>query len=128
MRKQITAKEGAPPQGVYSPAIIGSGTAVYISGQSPINQDGQLVGETFAEQARLVFDNITILLEAAGSSWANVLRTGVFLADLADFQEMNEIYRAYLTEPYPARTTVQVGLQPGMLIEVDCVALLAEEA
>ncbi len=128
MRKQVIAEKGAPPQGVYSPAIIGSGTAVYISGQGPIDQDGQLVSNAFAEQARKVFDNITVLLEAAGASWASVLRTGVFLADLADFQEMNEIYREYLTEPFPARTTVQAGLLHGMLIEVDCVALVDEEA
>ncbi len=127
MRKQITSPESAPPQGIYSPAIVAKGTAVYLSGQGPVNKDGEFLLGTFAEQAKLTFDNITILLEAAGTSWANVVRCGVFLADLADFQEMNQIYQKYLTEPYPARTTVQVGLPPGMLIEVDCIALLVDK-
>jgi 2-iminobutanoate/2-iminopropanoate deaminase len=52
---------------------------------------------------------------------------GVFLADLNDFAEMNGIYKGFLKEPYPARTTVQAGLPPGMLIEVDCIALVPEE-
>ena len=124
MRKQITAPGGPPPKGIYSPAIVADGPAVYLSGQGPVDPDGNLQLGSFAEQARLTFDNITLLLEAAGSTWANVVRSGVFLADLADFQEMNQIYKEYLTEPYPARTTVQVGLPPGMLIEVDCIALL----
>ena len=127
MRKQITSIKGAAPQGVYSPAIIAEGAVVYVSGQGPVNQQGQVVLGSFAEQARMVFDNVTVLLEAAGTSWANVVRTGVFLADLADFQEMNQIYKQYLTKPYPARTTVQAGLLVGMLIEVDCIAMLPEQ-
>ena len=127
MRKQITSDKGAAPQGVYSPAIVAEGATVYISGQGPVNQQGEVILGSFAEQARMVFDNITVLLEAAGTSWANVVRSGVFLADLADFQEMNQIYKQYLTEPYPARTTVQAGLLAGMLIEVDCIALLPQE-
>ena len=126
MRKQITSTKGAAPQGVYSPAIVARGTAVYVSGQGPVNEHGEVVPGSFAEQAKLVFDNITVLLEAAGTSWANVVRTGVFLVELADFQEMNQIYKQYLTEPYPARTTVQAGLIAGMQIEVDCIALLPE--
>jgi 2-iminobutanoate/2-iminopropanoate deaminase len=75
----------------------------------------------------LTFDNVTALLEAAGTSWANVVKVGVFLADLDNFGKMNEVYRTYLTEPYPARTTVQAGLPGGMEIEVDCIALVPQE-
>ena len=82
---------------------------------------------SFEEPAKLTFNNVTTLLKAAGTSWKYVVRTGVFLADLRHFGEMNEIYKQYLTEPYPARTTVQVGLPPQMLIEVDCIALVPKK-
>ncbi|UCF16925.1 MAG: RidA family protein [Phycisphaerales bacterium] len=129
MRKQVIAEKGAQPQGIYSPAIVASGTIAYISGQGPVDpQSGQLQLGSFAEQAKLTFDNVTTLLEAAGTSWEHVVKVGVFLADLKDFGEMNDIYRTYLTEPYPARTTVQAGLPTGMLIEVDCMAIVAQES
>ncbi len=129
MRKQITSDQGAPPLGIYSPAILASGPTLYISGQGPVDPaSGELRLGSFAEQARLAFDNVTTLLEAAGTDWANAVRVGIFLADLGDFGEMNELYKTYLSEPYPARTTVQAGLPPGMLIEVDCVALVPDNA
>ena len=129
MRKQVVAEKGAPPQGIYSPAIAASGTVAYISGQGPVDpQSGQLQLGSFAQQAKLTFDNVTTLLEAAGTSWEHVVKVGVFLADLKDFGEMNDIYKVYLTEPYPARTTVQAGLSTGMLIEVDCMAIIGEES
>jgi 2-iminobutanoate/2-iminopropanoate deaminase len=127
MRKQITAKTGAPPKGIYSPAIMAKGTMVFVSGQGPVNPDGEFQFGTFEEQAKLTFDNVTKLLQAAGTSWANVVRTGVFLADLGNFGKMNGIYQQYLTEPYPARTTVQAVLPPQMAIEVDCIAIIPEE-
>ena len=126
MRKKITAETGPPPKGVYSPAIVAKGPMVFVSGQGPLDENGEFQFGTFAEQARLTFDNVSKLLEASGTSWEHVVRTGVFLAHLENFQEMNEIYEEYLTEPYPARTTVKAGLPPRMLIEVDCVALVPE--
>ena len=123
MRKQITSKKGAPPKGAYSPAIMADGPMVYVSGQGPVDPEtGEMRLGSFREQAELAFQNISALLEAAGTSWAEVVRVGVFLADLGNFAEMNEIYQSYLTEPYPARTTVQAGLPAKMLIEVDCIA------
>lgn len=128
MRKQVIAEKGAPPKGIYSPAIVASGTIAYISGQGPVDPEtGELQLGSFAQQAKLTFDNVTTLLEAAGTSWKNVVKVGVFLADLKDFGEMNDIYKAYLTEPYPARTTVQAGLPTDMLIEVDCMAIIPQE-
>ena len=127
MRKQIIAKKGAPPQGIYSPAIAASGPMVYISGQLPIDPEtGQFQPGSFEEQAKLAFDNVTMLLEAAGTSWEHAVKVGIFLADLKNFPQMNEIYKAYLTEPYPARTTVQTVLPTQMAIEVDCIALIPE--
>jgi 2-iminobutanoate/2-iminopropanoate deaminase len=127
MRKQIIAEKGAKPQGPYSPAIVASGPTVYVSGQGPIDPDtGTLRSGSFREQAELTFQNITTLLEAAGTSWAHVVKVGVFLADLRNFGEMNEIYKTYLTEPYPTRTTVQAVLPPNMAIEVDCIAVIPQ--
>ena len=127
MRKEIRSDKGAPPKGAYSPAILAEGRMVFVSGQGPVDPEtGEFRLGSFAEQAELVFDNITALLEAAGTSWANVVRVGVFLADLGNFPEMNSIYQGYLTAPYPARTTVRAGLPPGMLIEVDCIAIVPD--
>ena len=96
---------------------------VYVSGQGPIDPEtGEFFLGNFRQQAELVFKNISTLLLASGSSWEHVVKVSVFLADLKNFAEMNEIYRQFLIEPYPARTTVQAGLPPQMLIEVDCIA------
>lgn len=128
MRKEIRSQKGAPPKGPYSQAIVAEGPLVFASGQGPVDPEtGEMQLGSFREQAELVFNNITTILEAAGTSWAHVIRVGVFLADLGDFAEMNEIYQSYLTPPYPARTTVRVGLPPEMLIEVDCVAVVPQD-
>jgi len=128
MRKKITSEKAAPPKGIYSPAIMASGPMLYVSGQGPVDPaSGEFRFDTFDEQAKLTFDNVTTLLEAAGTSWANVVKVGVFLADLENFAKMNDIYKTYLTEPYPARTTVEAGLPPGMEIEVDCIAVVPQE-
>jgi 2-iminobutanoate/2-iminopropanoate deaminase len=128
MRKQVTSEKGAPPRGIYSPAIVARGTMAFISGQGPVDPaTGELCLGSFAEQADLAFKNVGALLEAAGTSWAQAVKVGVFLTDLGDFAEMNALYKEFLTEPYPARTTVQAVLPPGMLLEVDCVAVVPEE-
>jgi 2-iminobutanoate/2-iminopropanoate deaminase len=128
MRRQVTSPKAAPPRGIYSPAIVASGTMAFISGQGPVDPaTGELRLGSFAEQAGLAFGNVGVLLEASGSSWAQAVKVGVFLADLGDFAEMNTIYKELLTQPYPARTTVQAVLPPGMLIEVDCIAMVPGE-
>ncbi|MGC9348495.1 MAG: Rid family detoxifying hydrolase [Anaerolineae bacterium] len=128
MRKEIFTEKGAAPTGPYSQAILAEGRMVFVSGQGPVDPEtGEFRFGSFREQAELTFQNVTTLLEAAGTSWEHVVRVGVFLADLENFAEMNEIYKSYLTEPYPARTTVRAGLSPQMLIEVDCIAVVPEE-
>jgi len=125
MRKQVTSTKGPPPRGVYSPAIVAGGRLAFISGQGPVDPaTGELRLGSFAEQAVLAFQNVGVLLEAAGTSWAQAVKVGVFLANLGDFGEMNSLYKEFLTEPYPARTTVQAVLPAGMLIEVDCIAVV----
>ena len=128
MREQIFTAKGAEPKGPYSQAIVADGPTVYVSGQGPVDPEtGEFQFGSFREQAELTFQNISILLEAAGTSWAHVVKVGVFLADLGNFSEMNEIYQSYVQDPYPARTTVQAGLPAQMAIEVDCIATIPQD-
>ena len=126
MRKEVYTEKGAPPAGIYSQGIVADGPIAYIAGQGPLDPaTGRMVEGGFQEQATRVFDNLTILLEAAGTSWEHVTKVGVFLADLNDFAEMNEVYEQYVTKPYPARTTVGCQL-PNIMLEVDCIAVVPE--
>ncbi len=106
--------------------MLADGRYVFVSGQAPIDpKSGELLLGSLKEQAELVFSNVGALLKAAGTSWDQVVMTRVFLDDRKYFAEMNGIYREYFSEPYPARTTIAVGLPlEGMLIEVDCIALV----
>jgi 2-iminobutanoate/2-iminopropanoate deaminase len=124
MRKEVLTKKAPPPSGVYSQAIRASGEFVFVSGQGPEDPaTHKLKLGSFREQAEQTFKNVGALLEAAGTSWAHAVKVGVFLKDLKRFQEMNQIYKKFLTAPFPARTTVEAGLL-GIDIEVDCVALI----
>jgi 2-iminobutanoate/2-iminopropanoate deaminase len=113
---------GTQPAGAYSPGIIAEGRFVYVSGQGPI-RDGVIVGTSAGEQTQIVLENLAAVLAEAGATPADVVRCGVFLADIADFAEMNEVYSRFFPRPLPARTTVGAALS-GMLVEIDCVAVL----
>lgn len=127
MRTQIVVEKGAPSKGPYSHAIKANGPMVFVSGQGPVDPvSGEFNFGTFKEQAELTFRNITTILEAAGTNWANVVRVGIYLADRSNFADMNEIYKQFALPPYPARTTIQVNLRPQVAIEVDCVAVVPE--
>jgi 2-iminobutanoate/2-iminopropanoate deaminase len=126
MRKEISTEKGAKPRGPYSQAIVATGPHVYVAGQGPTDPEtGELVLGSFREQAERTFQNIGILLEAAGSSWQNVVKVNVYLADFNNFAEMNEVYKQFIPAPYPARTTVQAGIG-AIAIEVDCIAVIPE--
>ncbi|HQE91570.1 MAG TPA: Rid family detoxifying hydrolase [Anaerolineae bacterium] len=128
MHKPIFTAKGAKPIGPYSPAMVADGPLVFVSGQGSTDpQTGTFDKNDVRAQARQVFENIAVLLEAAGTSWANVVKVGVFLADLKNFAAMNEVYSTYVTPPYPARTTVQAQLPGGIDIEVDCIAVVPQE-
>jgi 2-iminobutanoate/2-iminopropanoate deaminase len=101
--------------------VIVSDDLVYTSGQTPYDEHRKLVSDEFEAQARQTFDNLGRCLGTAGCGFEDVLKVTTFLADLADFDTYNRIYREYFSEPYPARTTVQAGLL-GFRIEVEAVA------
>lgn len=126
MHKDIYTAKGAAPAGPYSQAIVAEGRFVFLSGQGPLDPEtGELCLGSFREQAERTFRNIGILLEAAGTSWEHVVKVGAFLADMADFPVFNEVYKQFLKEPYPARTTVQAGLGK-IAVEIDCIAVIPE--
>jgi len=128
MRKPVFSKEGAKPVGPYSPGVVASGKTLYVSGQGPIDpKTGTFDKDDIKAQVTQVCENISAVLEAAGTSWANVVRVGVFLSDMGNFSAMNEVYGTYVVDPYPARTTVQAQLPGGIDVEIDCIALLPED-
>ena len=128
MAKQAISAAGAPkPIGPYS-AALKAGQLLFISGQVPFDPaTGQLVdgaGVDIGAQTSRVLQNIGALLAAAGLTHTDVVRTTVFLADMNDFQAMNEAYARFFTEPYPARSTVQAARLPrDARIEIDAIAL-----
>lgn len=124
MRKPIASPKGATPRGPYTPAILAQGPMIFVSAQGPFDPvTGAIAGDDVRTQARQVFDNITVQLEEAGASWADVVKVQVFLADFADFAAMNEVYAEYVVEPYPARTTVHSKIGAS-LVAADVIAVL----
>jgi 2-iminobutanoate/2-iminopropanoate deaminase len=123
--RQAVATAAAPAAiGPYSQAIAGSGF-VFLSGQIAIEPaTGALVPGGVAAETHQVLKNLGAVLAAAGSSFARVLKTTVYLTDLADFAAMNAIYAEYFPEPAPARATVEVAALPrGARVEIELVAL-----
>jgi 2-iminobutanoate/2-iminopropanoate deaminase len=119
----ITSDRIAPPVGPFSPAIR-AGDTVYLSGQ--VAQDpatGKLIDGDVTRQTEQILKNIDAVLEASGLTLRDVVRVGVFLTDMHDFQAMNAVYAGRFEPPYPARTTVAVAALPlGALVEMDVVA------
>ena len=111
--------------GPYSQGVIANGV-LYSAGQIALDPaTGQMVEAEIVAQTERVMDNLESILEAAGASWVDVVKTTVYLHDLADFPTVNEIYGKRIGEARPARSTVQVaGLPRGALVEIDLIALL----
>jgi len=122
--KQVISTPKAPAAiGPYSQAIR-VGKLIYTSGQIPINPaTGQFVEGGIKEQTRQSLTNVKAILEEAGTSMANVVKTTVFMADMNDFADMNAVYAEFFTEPFPARSAVAVKTLPkGALVEIEVVA------
>lgn len=125
MSKVAISSDAAPAAlGPYS-AGVKAGGMVFLSGQLGLDpKTGQLADGVVA-QAEQSLENIEALLAAAGSALDNVVKTTVFLADIADFAAVNEVYASKFPEPYPARSAVQVGALPaGALVEIEVIAML----
>ncbi len=126
MNKEIVTTENAPGAiGPYSQALKAGGM-VFCSGQIPIDpQTGEFVSDVVGAQTEQVLRNLSEVLQAAGTSLDNVVKTTVFLADMDDFAEMNEVYGRFFSENKPARATVQAARLPrDAKVEIDCIAIV----
>ena len=123
MDKQVfAAPDGAQAVGPYSPAV-GAGDFVFVSGQLALDRDGKIHGYTPMEQAQKALENLQATLAAAGLTLEHVVKTTIFLRDMDEFGAVNEIYGRFFSEPYPARSTVQVARLPkDMHVEIEAVA------
>ncbi len=120
----VEARNAPAAIGPYSHAVVANGF-VYASGQIPLIPETGLLAEGIEAQTHQVLKNLTAVLEAAGSSCEGVVKTTIFLTDMAHFGVVNDVYGAYFSTMKPARSTVQVGALPkGALIEIEAVALV----
>lgn len=124
MKQPIATAQAPAAIGPYSQAIEANGT-VYVSGQLPIDPaTGEFAESGIKELTRQSLTNMRHILEEAGLSMANVVKTSVFLADMADFAEMNEVYSQFFEAPFPARSAVAVKTLPkNARVEIECIAV-----
>ena len=124
MKKIVSTSDAPAAIGPYSQGVR-VGSTVYYSGQIPLDpKTGQLVSGGIDAQTRRVLENITGLLKAEGLSFDNIVKTTIFLADIGDFQAVNEIYGSYFKQVPPARSTIQAGALPkGARIEIEVIAV-----
>lgn len=123
MPRSVIASDNAPKAiGPYSQAVQ-VGNTIYTSGQIPLDPaTGELITGDIDAQARRVFDNLRAVIEAAGASFADVARVGIYLTDLSNFAAVNAVMAEYFQQPYPARSTIGVASLPrGAQVEVDLV-------
>jgi len=119
----VLTPAGAPPTGSYSAALVGN-DLVFVSGQGPIDPQGEIVAGTIESETELTLRNIEALLVAAGSGLDRVLKCTCYLADIADFDRFDAVYRRVFGAHLPTRTTVGAGLG-GIKVEIDAIACVA---
>lgn len=124
MKHTVTAERGVKPAGPYSHATVANGF-VFVSGQGPVDPETDSAPDAFADQVRQTFENLRIVLEAAGTGLNEVVKVNAYLTDLTRFADFNEVYREFFPSDPPARTTVATGLL-GILVEVDCIAVISQ--
>ena len=124
MKQEIRADKAPQPIGPYSQAILAKGQFLFISGQIPLRPDGSLVDGEIREQTKQAIENIKSILQAAGLSLNDVVKTTVLMKNLADFSLMNETYNEYFSESRPARATFESPRLPkDALIEIEAIAV-----
>jgi 2-iminobutanoate/2-iminopropanoate deaminase len=127
MRKTVSTAAAPKAIGPYSQAVIHNGLA-FLSGQIPLDPATNQIGEgDITAQTHRVLQNLKAVLEACGASLASVLKTTVYLSDMADFPKMNEIYGSYFGDQPPARSTVQAARLPrDVAVEIDVIAAIGD--
>jgi 2-iminobutanoate/2-iminopropanoate deaminase len=122
MNTSFSSPDAPKAVGPYSQAVR-AGDFLFVAGQIPLDPSGAMAEGDIAAQARQVLDNIGAILKTAGLSFAQVVRTTVYLSDMNDLTEMNLVYSTYFSEPFPARATVQVARLPrDVRIEIEAIA------
>lgn|SRR5690606_3135760 len=123
MKEIINTSNAPAPIGPYNQAVK-AGNTLYISGQIALSpESGNLVLDSIAGQTKQVLENLHAILQEAGYSFADVVKTSIFLTDMANFNIVNEVYGEYFTENAPARETIAVkGLPKGVDVEISCIA------
>lgn len=122
--KTISTNQAPAAIGPYSQAVESDGF-LYTSGQIPLRPDGTLVDGNIAVQVKQVLNNLNAVLEAAGTTRQNVVKTTIFMTDLTEFETVNQVYQEYFGEHRPARSTVQVAALPrGVKVEIELIARL----
>lgn len=126
MHRQVILTANAPsPVGPYSQAIR-VGNLIFVAGQLPLDHATGIMPEGITGQTRLVLHNLAAVLEAAGASLASIVKTTVYMKNLAEFAAMNQVYAEFFTDKPPARATVEVARLPkDALIEIEAIAVLA---
>ncbi|MEN0054871.1 MAG: RidA family protein [Mucilaginibacter sp.] len=120
----VNTNNAPAPIGPYSQATI-AGNFVFVSGQIPLNPaTGELVTTGITDEAKMVMENLKAILTEAGIGFENIVKTSIFLTDMGNFSQVNEVYGTYFTSNFPARETVQVSALPkGVNVEISVIAV-----
>jgi len=123
VRKAIVTEKAPKPLGPFSQAVV-DGDFIFLAGQVCSNPlTGKLEPGDVRSETKRTFENVRAILQAAGSSFDDVLKCNVYLRDINDFSAMNEVYATFFSAPFPARTTIQAGALPGgIAVEIECIA------
>jgi len=124
MKKVINTNNAPAPIGPYSQAVV-AGDFLFVSGQIPSNPaTGEIVSGDIKDEAKQVMENIKAILTEAGLSFSNIVKTSIFLTDMGNFAQVNEVYGTYFTDQFPARETVQVAALPkNVNVEISVIAI-----
>lgn len=122
MKKEIATENAPKAIGPYSQGILWN-DLIFASGQIPVNPATSEIPSGIKEQTTQVLKNVSAILESEGSSIKNVIKTTVFIKDMNDFVQMNEVYESFFQKPFPARSTVEVARLPkDVLVEIEVIA------
>ena len=127
MTKIIKTEHAPQAIGPYSQAVqISDGNLLFLSGQIPLNpKTMEIVGNTASEQCKQVMDNITAVIDAAGSDMSNIVKTTIYLTDMNDFASVNEMYATYFDSNPPARATIEVSRLPkDVKVEIEAIVII----
>lgn len=124
MKKAINTTDAPAPIGPYNQAIV-AGNLIFVSGQIPLHPfTGELVTDNITAATHLVMENIGAILNEVKADFSHIVKTSIFLTNLGDFAEVNDVYGTYFEDNYPARETVQVsGLPKGVNVEISVIAV-----